>query len=75
MFLALLLPWPASAQQAGSPAPVTERDVVVAALQRPALAEIIQGEVAIEECRGGAARAYPNPQLSYMREQTFRCQP
>lgn len=61
----------ASAQEADTPAALTERDVVSRALQRAPLTDAIDGEVEIEEGRGRAASAYPNPQLSYMREQTF----
>ena len=67
----LLFAAAASAQEADTPAALTERDVVVRALQRAPLTDAIEGEVAIEEGRGRAASAYPNPQLSYMREQTF----
>ena len=61
----------ASAQEADAPAALTEREVVARALERAPLTDAIEGEVAIEEGRGRAASAYPNPQLSYMREQTF----
>jgi len=61
----------ASAQEPDAAAALTERDVVARALQRPPLTDAIEGDVAIEEGRGRAASAYPNPQLSYMREQTF----
>lgn len=67
----LLFAATASAQEADAPAALTERDVVSSALQRAPLTDAIEGEVAIEEGRGRAASAYPNPQLSYMREQTF----
>jgi cobalt-zinc-cadmium efflux system outer membrane protein len=62
----------ARAQESEAPAPaLTEHDVVARALQRAPLTDAIEGDVAIEEGRGRAASAYPNPQLSYMREQTF----
>lgn len=61
----------ASAQEPDAAAALTERDVVARALQRAPLTDAIEGDVAIEEGRGRAASAYPNPQLSYMREQTF----
>lgn len=67
----LLFAATASAQEADAPAALTERDMVSSALQRAPLTDAIEGEVAIEEGRGRAASAYPNPQLSYMREQTF----
>jgi len=67
----LLFAATAIAQEADAPAALTERDVVSRALERAPLTDAIEGEVAIEEGRGRAASAYPNPQLSYMREQTF----
>ena len=53
-----------------SPA-LTEAAVVGRALQRAPLIDVLEGAVAVEEGRGRAASAYPNPQLLYMREQTF----
>jgi len=50
---------------------LTEGEVVARALRRTPLSDAIEGEVAIEEGRGRAASAYPNPEFSYMREQTF----
>lgn len=67
----LLFAATARAQDADVSAALTERDVVSRALQRAPLTDAIEGEVAIEEGRARAASAYPNPQLSYMREQTF----
>ena len=67
----LFLAATAIAQEADVPAALTERDVVSRVLERAPLTDAIEGEVAIEEGRGRAASAYPNPQLSYMREQTF----
>lgn len=61
----------ASAQEQPSTAALTEREVVVRALQRAPLTDALEGAVAIEEGRGRAASAYPNPELSYTREQTF----
>ena len=49
----------------------TERDVVMRALSRAPFGEALAGEMAIAEGRGRAMGAYPNPQLSYVREQTF----
>jgi outer membrane protein, heavy metal efflux system len=69
--LTLLFAASASAQEADIPAALTEREVVSRALQRAPLTDAIEGEVAIEEGRARAVSAYPNPQLSYMREQTF----
>jgi len=61
----------ARAQDADVPAALTEHDVVSHALERAPLTDAIEGEVAIEEGRARVAGAYPNPQLSYLREQTF----
>jgi outer membrane protein, heavy metal efflux system len=69
--LAFLYAGVASAQEADAPTGLSERDVVTRALQRAPLTDAIEGDVAIEEGRGRAASAYPNPQLAYMREQTF----
>lgn len=71
LVLMLVAAGTASAQDAEAPAALTERDVVTRALQRAPLTDAIEGDVAIEEGRGRVAGAYPNPQLSYMREQTF----
>lgn len=54
-----------------SPAPLTEATVVSRAMRRVPVSEIIEGEVAVEQGRGRAAAAYPNPEISYLREQTF----
>lgn len=50
---------------------LTESEVVARALQRAPLQDAVEGAVSVEEGRGRAASAYPNPQLSYTREQTF----
>jgi cobalt-zinc-cadmium efflux system outer membrane protein len=71
LMFALVFASSASAQEADTPAGLTEQEVVARALQRAPLADALEGEVAIEEGRGRAASAYPNPQLSYVREQTF----
>jgi len=49
----------------------TEQEVVARALARAPLLDAIEGEVAIEEGKGRAASAYMNPQVFYLREQTF----
>ncbi|MSP26400.1 MAG: hypothetical protein EXR75_14860, partial [Myxococcales bacterium] len=69
----LLLPFANSAAaQIREPAsPLTEAAVVRRALLRAPLTDTLEGEVAIEEGRGRAASATPNPQLSYLREQSF----
>jgi cobalt-zinc-cadmium efflux system outer membrane protein len=61
----------AGAQEANAPASLTEQAVVTLALQRAPLIDVVEGEVAIEEGRGQTAGARRNPQLSYIREQTF----
>jgi cobalt-zinc-cadmium efflux system outer membrane protein len=50
---------------------LTEREAVARALARAPLEDALEGEVAIEAGRARAAGAYPNPQLAYMREQTY----
>ncbi len=70
-FLLLALSHSAGAQDPEQAAAFTETDVVARALRRAPLADVLEGAVVAEEGRGGAARAYPNPQVSYMREQTF----
>ena len=49
----------------------TEARVVARALERPALQDVLRGEVEAAEGRRRAASAYANPQVSYMREQTL----
>lgn len=61
----------AGTAQGGEPAALTEQEVVARALERASLAEVIAGEISIEEGRGRAQSAHPTPQLSYQREQTF----
>jgi cobalt-zinc-cadmium efflux system outer membrane protein len=68
----LLLAAHADAQQQTEAAAVlSEDEVVTRAIRRAPLTDSIEGEVAIEEGRGRSTSAYPNPQLSYLREQTF----
>jgi cobalt-zinc-cadmium efflux system outer membrane protein len=72
LVLLLVAAGTARAEESEAPAPaLTEHDVVARALQRAPLTDSVEGDLAIEEGRGRAASAYPNPQLSYMREQTF----
>lgn len=59
------------AQQLSRAESLTEGEVVARALRRTPLSDALEGEVAIEEGRGRASSAYPNPELSYTREQTF----
>jgi len=61
---------PAGAQESAR-ADLTDSDAVRMAIQRPSLIEALEGDVAVEEGHARTARAYPKPQLSYMREQTF----
>lgn len=71
--LFLLSPRNAGAQAVVPPSALilTESDAVSRAVGRAPLSETIEGSISIE--RGGAlaAGAYPNPQISYLREQTF----
>ena len=53
------------------PAALNEHDVVVAAANRAGLKDVVEGTAEIELGRGLQARAYPNPEVSYTREQTF----
>jgi cobalt-zinc-cadmium efflux system outer membrane protein len=50
---------------------VDEAEAVRRALSRAALTDMVEAEVAVEDGRRYAASAYPNPQLNYLREQTF----
>lgn len=59
------------AQESARAPTLTEAEAVASALRRAPLAEAIAGEVAVEEGRGRVSSAYPNPQLAYLREQTF----
>lgn len=69
--LAVLIAAGTSSAQGREPAALTERDVVARALERAPLAEVIAGEISMEEGRGRALGAHPTPRLSYQREQTF----
>jgi outer membrane protein, heavy metal efflux system len=60
-----------AAQASESAAVLAEHEAVTRALRRIPLRETIDGAIEVEEGRGRAAGAYPNPQLSYVREQTF----
>lgn len=62
----------AEAQEAEKQTPaLTENEVVARALRRAPLTELLEGAAVAEEGRGRAASAYPNPEFSYLREQTF----
>lgn len=50
---------------------LTEAVVVARALERAPLRDAIEGDVAVEAGRARFERAYPNPQVTYVREQTF----
>lgn len=73
-FILLLSGWlaagPAHALERSLP-PLTEREVVDRTLRRAALTDTIEGAVEVQAGRARATRAYPNPQLTYLREQTF----
>ncbi len=61
----------ASPGLAQEPLTITEEELVSRALSRASLAEVITGNVAAEAGRARTAGAWPNPELSYTREQTF----
>lgn len=50
---------------------LTEHDAVAAAINRASLRDVLDGTTEVERGRGFTARAYPNPEVSYAREQTF----
>ena len=50
---------------------LTEAAAVSLALARAPLRDLLGGEVAIEQGRARTASSYSNPELSYIREQTF----
>jgi outer membrane protein, heavy metal efflux system len=51
--------------------PLTAEDVVRRALMRPALADLIEGEVGVARAEAVRAGLWPNPTATYSREQTF----
>jgi cobalt-zinc-cadmium efflux system outer membrane protein len=72
LFFALLFEHGASAAEPDArPVTLTEEAVVARSVNREPLADVVQGQVALETARGRAAGAYPNPVLAYVREQTF----
>lgn len=70
--MGVLAPWPALTIE--PPRLWTVDQLVAQALQQSALTAAVEGEVAAEEGRAQVAAARPNPQLAYMREQTFGSQ-
>lgn len=52
-------------------APLDELQVVSRALERGALVEALAAQIQIEEGQGQMVSAYPNPEIAYVREQTF----
>jgi cobalt-zinc-cadmium efflux system outer membrane protein len=62
---------PTASAGAQPPAELDEADVVERALARPWVEGAIEGAVAREEGRARTAGAYANPEVSYVREQTF----
>lgn len=61
-----------SADRAGADGrSVSEQEVVVLATRRPAVAEVLSGEADSARGSARAAGAYPNPEVTYLREQTF----
>lgn len=58
--------------QEASPLPaLTEHDAVEAAIRRAPLRDVVESTSDIERGRGLTARAYPNADIAYSREQTF----
>jgi cobalt-zinc-cadmium efflux system outer membrane protein len=51
--------------------PLSEQEAVSRALGRAALVEVIEAQVEIQEGQRRVLSAYPNPEIAYMREQTF----
>lgn len=71
VFVALVAgPMPAFAQPAEPFSALTEGQAVRRALERPALAEAIEGEVGVARARALQERLWPNPEVSYSREQS-----
>lgn len=64
----LLLPAAAHAQEAGA---LTEDEAVRRALARPAVADVVEGEVGLARGEAIEAGQWSNPVLSYSREQVF----
>jgi cobalt-zinc-cadmium efflux system outer membrane protein len=64
-------PAPAPAPTDVVAAPLTEEDVVQRAVGRAPLVDALEGAVEVERGVAATLSAYPNPQLSYLREQTF----
>jgi len=60
----------AHAQETSSFA-LRETEAVARALARTALIDVLEGQVEIESGRGRVAAAYANPEVAYVREQTF----
>jgi len=58
------------AEEAQAP-PLSEHDVVSRALGRAALVEVVDAQVQIQEGQSRLLSAFPNPEIAYMREQTF----
>jgi outer membrane protein, heavy metal efflux system len=61
----------ASTTARAEPSMLTESEAVRRATNRPALAQAVQGAANVERGSGMVVGAWPNPQVSYMREQTF----
>lgn len=62
---------PAAGADTAASSALTEREAVRRALARAALTDTLGAYVAIEEGRARIAGSYPNPEISYLREQTF----
>ncbi len=71
LLLSLVLAPTSRAQDVEPREGLTEPVVVARALERAPLLDAMEGDVALEAARARSARAYPNPQITYVREQTF----
>ena len=60
-----------SAQTPAASSPLTEREVVERVLARPAFQQLTRALVDAQRGRARAAGAHANPQLNYLREQTY----
>ncbi len=70
LFLLAIMMTSAAAAQA-EPTVLTEAEAVRRATNRPGLAQAVQGAADVERGSAMVVGTWPNPQVSYMREQTF----
>jgi cobalt-zinc-cadmium efflux system outer membrane protein len=71
LFLFAFVMISASTTARAEPSVLTESEAVRRATNRPALAQAVQGAANVERGSGMVVGTWPNPQVSYMREQTF----